>query len=228
MFAPPSPGGEVLPPRDLVGQLLIVRPIGTEQVQTQNYGIKEAVRVDVAVLTQQNADGTWGVVSRDVLWFSGRIIGSLKRQLGDLVLARMTRGTGKPGQEPPYELTDATTDAQAVAFAEQWMGQHPDFATAMQAPAPAVAPTSPAPAPAPIPASAPPAAPAQVLAAAPVPAAAQPLPVPTAAAPAPIPVNGAAPAPAPAPAAPLDPAVLAQLSPEAQAQLRAALGQPVG
>jgi hypothetical protein len=200
-FNAPSESGEVLAPRDLVGQLLIIHPRSVDMVKTQAYGEKEAVRVDVAVLTQQNQDGSYGVAHRDVLWFSGRIIGSLKRQLGSLVLARMAIGTGKPGQNPPFELDDATQDAQAVTFAEGWINQHPEFMTIMQAPAAQAASAAvPAPMP-PVPA----AVPAAVPMATPVPAALpQPAPTPT-----------AAPAPQVIAAAvwdALDPAVQAQMA----------------
>lgn len=211
-FSAPSTGGEVVPPRDLVGHLLIVRPLSVETVNTQAFGAKEAVRVNVAVLTMKNLDGSHGVRHDDVLWFSGRIIGALKRQLGDLVLARMAQGTGKPGQNPPFELVSAVEDADAVAFATQWLTQHPDFQTALKAPQPA-AQAAPAPAAVPVPSAAAVAAPAPVAA----PVAAAPA-VPT------VPQVPAVPAAAVQPAAPtvpqIDPAVLAQLGPEAIAQLQ--------
>lgn len=212
MFNAPSSGGDSLKPEDIVGQLLIVRPLVHETGIQTSFGEKDGIRCDVAVLTQQNLDGTYGVVSRDVLWFQGKLVGALKRQIGELVLGRMTRGTGKPGQQPPYELQDATGDAQAVTFAEQWMGQHPDFMTTLKAP------TQAAPQPAPVPATAPVPGMAAVPQAVPTPAA-----VPAAA---PVPAAQPAPAvPAAAPAAGIDPAVLAQLGPDALKQLAALAAQ---
>lgn len=197
-FNAPSSSGDILAAKDLVGQLLIVRPTEHAQGIKTSFGEKDGIRCDVAVLTQTNADGSHGVIYRDVLWLQGKLVGALKRQLGELVLARMSIGTGKPGQQPPFELDDATGDAQAVAFAEQWMAANPGFVTALTAPTPATQPA------AALAASVPAAVPAQVPAAIP----ASPAPVPAA-------------VPAAMPPAALDPAVLAQLTPEARAQLGA-------
>lgn len=221
MFQAPAASGDKLPADEIVGQLLIIRPLEyVENVKTV-HGDKDAIRCDVAVLTQQNLDGSWGIVYRDVLWFGGKLVGALKKQINQLVLARMAIGTGKPGQKPPYELDSALEDAQATTFAAQWMGQHPDFQRTFTSPTPPAA----APAPAPIASAAP--APAAVPA--PVPAA---TPAPVPAAPAAIPQAAPMPAAAPAAAGPTtavpaqpDPAVLAALPPEAQQQLLAAYQQ---
>ncbi len=214
-FNAPSTGGDILAAKDLVGQLLIVRPTEHAQGIKTSFGEKDGIRCDVAVLTQQNPDGSYGVIYRDILWLQGKLVGALKRQIGDLVLARMGIGTGKPGQQPPFELDDATGDQAAVQFAEQWMAAHPDFVTALKPPTPAAQPAA-VPAPVPVPGAAPVAT---------VPAA---VPVQMPATPAAIPVQVPAAAPAATPVQPaaLDPTVLAQLTPEAKAQLLAALGQP--
>lgn len=197
--APATAGSDDrLAPADIVGQLLIIRPLEHVQGVTTTFGEKDGIKVDAVVLTQQNPDGTWGVVYRGALWFQGGLIGSLKTQIGTLVLARMGLGTGKPGQKPPFQLEDATADGDAVQFASQWMSQHPDFVTELQAPAPRPA-AAPAAAPIPTPAAVPAAVPAPVAA-----------------------------APATAPAAPAggyDPSVLQQLSPEVIAQLQALQAQ---
>lgn len=125
----PKPTGDILGPADILGHLLVVIP--TEfcvNIPTVR-GESDAIRVDVAVLTQTDAAGNHGVVYRDALWFNVLLRGSLKKQLGETVLARMAQGQGKPGQDPPFILTDATTDAQALAFAEQWLAANPEFET---------------------------------------------------------------------------------------------------
>jgi hypothetical protein len=222
-FAAPAPSGDQLPPKEIVGQLLIARPLEwVPTVKTVN-GDKDAIRCDVVVLTQQNLDGSYGIVSRDVLWFSGRIVGALKKQIGELVLARMTLGTGKPGQNAPYELQSAVEDAQAVAFAGQWLAQHPEFVKEIKAPtAPPTPAQAPIPQPAPVPQTAPLPTPATVAAVVPQ------IPQVPAAVPTPAPLPTAAPAPVAVPATPvaqpaagqIDPAVLSKLSPEALAQLQ--------
>jgi hypothetical protein len=152
--APATQTGDSLDAKDIVGELLIA--IGTEvvkDVQTE-YGVSDAIRADVAVLTQQNEDNSYGVVYRDILWFNVSLRNTLKKQIGQVVLARMGLGEKQPGKNAPFILVDATQDAQAVAFAEAWMDQHPDFEAEakakiettgkVSAPAPAAVPQVPA------------------------------------------------------------------------------------
>lgn len=142
-FKAPAPS-ETLPPATIVGHLMIIRPLSHEHGISTVHGVKDAIRADVCVLTQQSpTTGAWGVAYEEILWFSGKLIGALKSRLGDVVLARMAQGAGKPGMQPPYELHDATGDAQAVAAAQAWLDAHPGF---MSKPLP---PAAPAPAPQP-------------------------------------------------------------------------------
>lgn len=219
-FAAPS-SGDILAPDTIIGHLLIIRPTEHATGINTTFGEKDGIRADVCVLTQLDDHGQPGKVYRNILWLQGKLTGSLKSQIGALVLARMSTGTPKPGQKPPFELNSALEDAAAVAAAEAWINAHPDFMATLKPPTAAPAP---APVAHPIPAP-------QVPAAAPAPLpVAQPVPVP-AAVQLPLPVPAAAPVAVPAPvAAPtggvIDAAVWNQLDPGQRAQLEAAGMRP--
>lgn len=125
MFTAPA-SAEFIGPKDLLGHLLIVHPIEhVEGVKTQ-YGLKDGIRVDIAVLTARDNTGQ-PLVYEGVTWLSAKLIASLKKTIGQLVLARMSQGAAKPGQEPAWELVDAMTDPAAVAAATAYMSAHPEF-----------------------------------------------------------------------------------------------------
>lgn len=227
----PKSVGDILGPADVLGHLLVCIPTeyveGIVTVHSAKNGPQDAVRVDVAVLTAQNADGSHGVVYRDVLWFNAFLRSALRKQLGDTVLARMGQGTAKPGQDAPYLLQDAMNDAQAVAFAEQWLAQHPEFeAVAAKSMAGAANISAPAPAVAAPPAAAPiPSVPATP-AAAPIPAQAAVPSVPGTVAGPNLGANAAVPQPTQVAAPAADPAaLLGALSPAEQQQLLALMQQ---
>lgn len=209
--APATQTGDSLEAKDILGQLVIA--IGTElvkDVQTE-FGVSDAIRADVVVLTQQNEDGTYGVIYRDIMWFNVSLRNTLKKQIGACVLARMGQGPKQPGKNAPFILEDATQDAQAVAFAEGWMDAHPDFEAEAQAKINGAGKvTAPAPQPAAVPA---------------VPSVPQ-VPAVPQAAPAPVPavpqVPATAPVPQATPAAPVvDMSALAALAPEEQQKILA-------
>lgn len=151
---------DMLKPADIVGHLLIINPLEFVADVATSLGPKDAIRCDVVDLHQNNADGSYGVVFRDVLWFGRQLIPGLRRQIGELPFGWMSQGLGKPGQNPPYMLTDAMGDAAARAAAQSWLDRHPDFGAAHAIPNPGPAqppqPSSPAAQAAPAPLSAPP------------------------------------------------------------------------
>ncbi|WP_018348204.1 hypothetical protein [Longispora albida] len=153
--APAASGGDKLAERDVLGHLLIVRPSEYVEQITTAFGDKDAVRVSVVDLDAADPNtGQPGSQYDDVLWFGGRLVGSLKRQVGETILARMAQGSLKPGAtgKPPYELHDATSDPAAVARAEAWIAAHPRFTAPAASASPAPVAT-PAPAPAAVPAA---------------------------------------------------------------------------
>jgi hypothetical protein len=149
--------GDILKAADIVGHLLIVRPVEFLPDFPTSNGNRDAVRIDVCDLSANDEKGQWGAVSRDALWFGRVLVSGLRRQIGEIVLGRMSQGVAKPGQSPPFNLVDMMPDAEAVSAAQQWLAQHPDFASghaqssasASAPPAPVVAPP---PTPVPVPA----------------------------------------------------------------------------
>lgn len=125
-FSSPSTG-DMVKFENLVGHLLIVRPIEfVEEIQTSN-GPREAIRADVVDLTANDDQGNWGVVYRGSLLFGRVIVPGLRRQIGELVLGRVGQGLAKSGQKPAWQLVDAVGDAQAVAAGQEWLRRHPQF-----------------------------------------------------------------------------------------------------
>lgn len=156
----PAQSGDQLGPAEVHNHLLLVCPVeyvtGIFTVHTKpGQDPSDAIRVNVAVLTQTSEAGQHPVYN-GVLWFNAFLKG-LKRNIGETVLGRMVQGAAKPGQDPPWMLQDATNDPQAVAYAESWLAQHPEFeanaqkeiaatgGAAAAAPAPAPVPTVPVP-----------------------------------------------------------------------------------
>jgi hypothetical protein len=164
-FADPAPAGS-LPLEGRVGHYVLVKPVAyRDQVQT-TFGAKDAIEVNVVDLsTAEHENG--------VLWFAGKVIGSLKGQIGQLVLAQVTQGVAKAGQSAPWELVGASQIPEVVAAAEGWLAANPGALDGITSPA---APAAPSAAPAGVvaaPVAAPPAAGlAPGLAAPPVPPAA--------------------------------------------------------
>lgn len=143
-FKTPAPSmGDILAPADILGHLLVIAPTEYQTGIVTKYtkagdDPSDAVQVDVAVLTQQREDGSYGVVYRNVLWFNVGLRLSLRKSIhdlindGDVVLARMGQGQAKSGQDAPYQLVDAVSDADALAFAEQWLANNPEFISVAQ------------------------------------------------------------------------------------------------
>lgn len=113
-FSDPSQGGDSLKPSDVLGHLLIVRPLEHVFGIVTTFGEKDAIRCDVG-------DVTANEIHKDVLWFPGGLVGSLKNSIGSTILATMTQGTAKPGQSAPWMLAGASADPAAVAKASAWL-----------------------------------------------------------------------------------------------------------
>jgi hypothetical protein len=144
--------GDICKPLDVVGHLLLVRPVEFLPDFPTSNGNRDAVRIDICDLSANDERGQWGAVYRDALWFGRVLVSGLRRQIGDLVLGRMSQGVAKPGQNPPFNLVDMMPDPQAVSAAQQWLSQHPEFSngnaqssTSASAPPAPVASAPPAP-----------------------------------------------------------------------------------
>lgn len=154
MFDAPATAGETLKPSEINGHLLIVKAVDYRTGINTTFGEKDAVSVNVVDLDENDPDtGQPGRLHKGALWFSGMLVGSLKNQIGAVVLARMGQGTAKPNQDPPWILVAANEDAAAVQRGTTWMNANPGALDGFAPPAT----TNPAPTPAPAPAPAPPA-----------------------------------------------------------------------
>jgi hypothetical protein len=128
-FAAPSTGGSGLKPADIEGHLVVIEPTEYIASMTTSFGDKDAIRVTVHDVTTQETH-------EDVLFF-GALIGALKPQIGKRVLGVIGKGTAKPGQAPPWTITDASTNAELVAAATAYLtGQVAATITAPAGPAP--------------------------------------------------------------------------------------------
>lgn len=126
-FAAPAPPGEGIKWQDFNGALLLIEPKSAGEVIQTSYGESEAVRADVAVLDGPHA----GATIADTLVFPKILQGQLKSQIGAKVLGRLGQGQAKPGQSPPWMLSEATPEDKQVGM--QWLSQN---ATAQPGPAP--------------------------------------------------------------------------------------------
>jgi len=219
----PQTMGDMLPQSDVNGHTMIVAP--TEfipHIPTKNTKAGEqspAIRCNIVDFSV--ADPNNPAIYRGVLWF-GVISGSLRRQVGQLLAARMGQGQATNGNNPPWQLIDVTGEADWMAFMNNWLDNTQagkDFQAeaenevrqaALNTPVAGAPATPPAPA-----AAAPPVPPAAPVVTAPP--AAPPVAVPPAAAP---PV--AAPAATPAPPAGLE-ALLAAMPDDQRAAALAVL-----
>ena len=99
---------------EMQGHLLVVEPVLYEPKITTTMGDKDAIRANVIDVTDQT-------VYDDVLIFPRVLVSSLRGRLGQKVLATLSQGQGKPGQNPPWILVDASGDKAAVAQATAYL-----------------------------------------------------------------------------------------------------------
>lgn len=228
----PQGNGDMLNPVDIENHTLVICPVEfLPHVKTQftkDGEVSPAIRVNVADLS---AEGT--PVYSGVMWFNVKLYNGLKRQIGETILGRMTKGVASPGQSAPWQLLDVMGETDWVNYANSWLesqaGVDFEAASATDAIQAANNPSTPnavpaaAPAPAPAPVQAAPATPPAAPAPAGPPAAVAPSfspPAPALAAP-----SAPVPAAAAAAGAPNLAAMLAGLPAEEQAKMMAILSQ---
>lgn len=106
---------------DLDGKLLIIEPLAYETGLTTQFskapGDTNAVRANVTALTGPDTADTYD----DTLVFPKVLAGQLKNNIGSKVVGRLKHGEGKPGQDAPWMLAEATPDdlAKAKAYLEK-------------------------------------------------------------------------------------------------------------
>lgn len=128
--APTTGGGDKLAVADINQHFVLIFVKSYEENITTAHGPANAVRVNVADLTT----GTHHI---DVLWFPKVIVGSLRNQIGSMVLAKVAQGAAQPGKSAPWVLEDATQIADVVTAANKWLEANPGVLDEKAAPAPA-------------------------------------------------------------------------------------------
>lgn len=119
-WSAPKGGGDMCAPADVLGHLLVVRPLEYVEGIVTTMGDSDAIRVNVADL---DTGKTYG----DALWFQTVLRNGLRRQIGTTVLGRMGQGVAKKGQSAPWILENATGDAEALKKAKAFKVAHPEF-----------------------------------------------------------------------------------------------------
>jgi hypothetical protein len=101
--APPTGGIDW---SDHNGKLLIIEPLAQETgIQTQ-FGLSDAVRANVYVLTGPNEAEEFN----DTLIFPKLLQSQTRGQIGKKVVGRLGQGAQKAGQSPPWVISEATAD----------------------------------------------------------------------------------------------------------------------
>ncbi len=119
----PQQNGDLLSQADVLEHTMVVCP--TEfipHIQTVNTKPGEqspAIRVNVVDFSGAGEDGN-PIQYSGVLWF-GVISGSLKRQIGQSILGRMSKGQATPGKNAPWQLMDIMNETAWVDYATQWL-----------------------------------------------------------------------------------------------------------
>ena len=101
-------------PADLNGHLVAIEVHKFKAALDTAFGPKDAVEITVHDIDDE-------YTYADVLWFATVLVSSLKSNVGCVVLARIGQGMGRPGQQPPWVLKDATGDPDAVKKAESYL-----------------------------------------------------------------------------------------------------------
>lgn len=115
----PQQNGDQLNQVDVKDHTLLVSP--TEfiphipTVHTKPGEQSPAIRCNVVDL-----EGGLNVKYTGVLWF-GVISSSLKRQIGETILGRMSQGQASPGKNAPWQLADIMAETAWVDYANSWL-----------------------------------------------------------------------------------------------------------
>ena len=97
----------------LNGRLLLITPLAKESEIKTDYGLADAIRANVVVLDGPDAPEEF----RDTLIFPKVLQGQVRANVdtGRANLGRLGQGNKKPGQSPPWRLSDPTEDDKNLA-----------------------------------------------------------------------------------------------------------------
>lgn len=107
---------------DFSGRLLLFSVHALETGIKTSFGDSDAVRATVVVLDGPQA----GEDHVDVLVFPKVLQSQLRPSIGAKVLGRLGQGQAKPGQSPPWMLSEATEADKQVGLA--YLSRQPVFA----------------------------------------------------------------------------------------------------
>lgn len=109
-FDRPAAGGK-FNAEDHINKLLLITPTGYIKDKPTTFGVKDCVEANIVVINEAAPGDSEEI--EDALLFGGVLIGQTKSKVNKgMVLGRLGQGTAKPGQKPPWILTDPT-DADA-------------------------------------------------------------------------------------------------------------------
>ena len=99
---------------EYLGKLLVIEPLSFEKdVKTVN-GLADAVGANVYVV--KAADGSKYEAFEDSLIFARALVRVLKGKIDKIVVGRLSQGSAKQGQDPPWLLSEP--DAKDLAAAK--------------------------------------------------------------------------------------------------------------
>jgi hypothetical protein len=113
MFDTPG-SGELFRNEEHVGDLLVVKVLGTEEGIVTDVGTSDAIRADVTIVKD---DGSVGDEYLDTLLFGRVLYGQLKRKTGRTVLGVFTGepGVKRNGKNVAYTLDPASPEQTELA-----------------------------------------------------------------------------------------------------------------
>jgi hypothetical protein len=112
--APASQEGASVKPADLLGHLLIIKPVEYKTGIQTSLGEAEAIEVDLIDL-DTNEEHT------SVLFFNVKLRSALKSNIGKQVLARIGQGIASPGKSAPFILINAAETPADVEKANAYL-----------------------------------------------------------------------------------------------------------
>jgi hypothetical protein len=128
--------------QQLAGHLIIVFPLGYIEHNVTKFTVpgkkSDVIVCDIVDLDDVDETGAPGKIYRTAWWRSAQLIMSLRPLIGKRILGRVVQGVPKNGMNPPWIISDATTDQIALDRAKAWGQAHTNFALSTFTPPPIV------------------------------------------------------------------------------------------
>jgi len=143
-------------PKNLIGHsLLIWVNAHVQEVPGSVSDNPDGIDVTVVDLgTYGDASGDWGYVGVNLIWQANSLIGKLKDRIGNpnAICVYLNKGqAAQKGWQPPFTLTDVSSDPLTRQKAEMWMQANPGFVPNARPQGQASQPARPSPSPTPAP-----------------------------------------------------------------------------